>query len=77
MEHHDIDMDTYKRKQHFLYFQGLAYPYIGMTVNVDISGFPEIIKTKGYPFFLTFCYLVSKAANAVPEFRQRIENYRI
>lgn len=77
MGYHYIDMDTYKRKQHFEYFSGLSYPYVGITADVDISGFPEKVKAKGFPFFLTLCYCVSRAANAVPEFRQRIERDRI
>ena len=72
-----IDMDTYNRKQHFSYFNKLAYPYVGVTVQLDISKFLGCIKAEGLPFFLTFCYCVSKAANAVPEFRQRIMDGRI
>ena len=72
MSYKYLDMETYSRKRHFEYFNGLAYPYVGLTVNVDISDFIEAVKIKKLPFFLTFCYCVSKAANAVPEFRQRI-----
>lgn len=70
-------MDSYKRKQHFEYFSSLSYPYVGVTSNVEISGFPEKVKAKGFPLFLTLCYCVSKAANAIPELRQRIEGNRI
>ena len=31
-----LDMDSYKRKSHFAYFNSLAYPYVGITVNVDM-----------------------------------------
>lgn len=72
-----LDMETYPRKEHFAYFTSLSYPYVGVTVQVDISGFPEKVKAKGYPFFLTLCYFVSKAANGVPQFRQRIEGSQI
>lgn len=72
-----IDMERYKRKAHFSYFSSLAYPYVGTTVNVKITGLPEIIKEKNLPFFLTFCYCVSRAANQIPEFRQRIRDGKI
>lgn len=67
-----LDMKTYKRRKHFAYFNSLAYPYVGTTVNVDITEFSQMVKEKRLPFFLTFCYCAARAANGVPEFRQRI-----
>ncbi len=72
-----LDMNHYKRKNHFEYFSGLSYPYVGLTVNVDITEFIVAIKEKKLPFFLSFCYCVAKAANSVPEFRQRIIEHKI
>ena len=69
-----IDMNTYKRKDHFDYFKSLAYPYVGVTVDVDITSFLKIIKEKKYPFFLSFLWCVNQACNEIPEFRQRIVN---
>ena len=72
-----VNMDAYKRKEHFEYFSSLAYPYVGVTVNVDITELLSKIKEKIFPFFLTVCYCVGRAANAVPEFRQRIQDGQI
>ena len=72
-----LDMDSYKRKSHFAYFNSLAYPYVGITVNVDMLGLVKSAKANRLPLFLTVCYLVGKAANEVPEFRQRIEQDKI
>lgn len=72
MNYKYIDMETYKRKSHFEYFSSLAYPYVGLTVNVDITELLAVIKAKKLPFFLTICYCVSRSANQVTEFRQRI-----
>ena len=72
-----LDMENYKRKNHFEYFNSLAYPYVGLTVNVDITNLWEKVKAKKLPFFLTFCYFVSKAANGVPELRQRMVEGKI
>lgn len=72
-----LDMDTYKRKEHFDYFNSLTYPYCGITVNVDITDLLKKVKAEHIPFFHTICYCASKAANGVPEFRQRIFNGRI
>lgn len=72
-----IDMNTYKRKDHFNYFRGLANPYVGTTVDVDITGFLKQVKEEGLPFFLTFCYFIANAANSVSAFRQRIVKEQI
>ena len=77
MKYRTIDMDAYPRKDHFAYFKGLAIPYVGLTVNVDITGLPQVMKAHGLPFFLTICCCVDRAANGVPEFRQRIVHDRI
>lgn len=72
-----LEMESYKRKSHFEYFNSLSYPYVGMTVNVDITELLKRIKSEKWPFFLAFCYCVSTAANGIPEFRQRILNNKI
>lgn len=72
-----LDMTTYKRKEHFDYFSSLSFPYVGLTVNVDITRFVAAIKKGKEPFFLSLCYCIAKAANDVPEFRQRILDGRI
>ena len=34
-----IDMATYPRLDHFHYFCSMAYPYVGVTVDVDVTVF--------------------------------------
>lgn len=77
MDYKYLNMETYKRKNHFEYFNSLAFPYVGLTVNVDITDLLKTIKEKKLPLFLSICYCVSKSANRVPEFRQRILNNQI
>lgn len=78
MEHEiifkNIPMESYPRIKHFEYFKDMAQPYVGVTVNVDITHFLNIVKDKELPFFLSFLYCISNAANSVPELRQRIYN---
>ena len=42
-----------KRKEHFNYFHSLAYPYVGITSEVDITEFYHYVKSKEYPFCAT------------------------
>ena len=66
-----IDMNTYRRKAHFDYFRSLAFPYVGVTVEVDITDFRRVTKEKGCNFFHSFLWCASQAANLIPEMRQR------
>lgn len=72
MEYTTIDMDQYARKDHFDYFSGMAQPYVGVTVNVEITAFLQKTGQDRLPFFLSFLYCIANAANRVPELRQRI-----
>lgn len=77
MDYVYLDMERYPRKEHFEYFSALGYPYVGVTVQVDITAFLCRIREAAEPFFLSLLYEVAAAANAVPEFRQRILDGRI
>ena len=62
MSYKTIDMPAYPRRAHFDYFRSLAYPYVGTTVNVDITALVGRIKRTSLPFFLTVCHCVARAA---------------
>ena len=72
-----IDMENYPRKSHFEYFGSLAYPYVGFTANVDVTNPIRFAKERGASTFLAVLYVTIKAANAVPELRQRIVEGKI
>ena len=52
MNYQILDLETYKRKSHFEYFSQLAYPYVGVTADVEITEFHAKIKEQRLPFFL-------------------------
>ena len=72
MEYRQIDLSTYPRREHFRLFQSMENPFISMTVNLDITGFLERVHREGKPFTLTLQYEITKAANTLAPFRQRI-----
>ena len=45
-----LDMEKYPRKEHFRYFMKMAYPYVGITVNVDITSWIKKRKEAGIHF---------------------------
>ena len=67
-----IPLQAYPRRAHFQYFSQLAQPYGGLTVAVEITSFLARCQAEESPFFLSFLYCVSRAANRVPELRQRV-----
>lgn len=69
---HKIDLASYPRRDHFAYFSTMSYPYVGLTADVDVTPLAEYRARSGRPFFLTLLYCVARAANSVPQLRQRI-----
>lgn len=72
-----IDMASYPRKSHFAYFNSLAYPYVGMTANVEVTNLVAYAKARGESTFQACLWAAAQAANAVPELRQRVVNGEI
>lgn len=72
-----IELENFPRKDHFKFFSTMANPYTGLTVNIDVTEAVGFIKENGYPFFLTILWSVCRAANQVPEFRQRAVDGKI
>lgn len=71
MEWQEIKMEQDPRREQYAYFRTFASPYVGLTVNVDITGLMPG-KARGESLFLLTLYAVSRAANSVPELRRRI-----
>lgn len=72
-----IDMTKYPRLDHFRHFLTMQQPCVSITVHVDITDWLSRLKASGCPFFLSFQYAVVRAANRIPEFRQRIVDDKI
>ena len=69
---HRIDLASYPRRDHFAYFASMAYPYVGLTADVDVTPLSDYRARSGAPFFLTLLHCMAAAANSVPQLRQRI-----
>lgn len=72
MSRKHIDMSKYPRIDHFNHFLAMDHPCASVTVQVDITDWLPRLKASGCPFFLSFQYAAVRAANRIPEFRQRI-----
>lgn len=74
MAYRMIDMAAYPRRTHFDYFRSLSYPYVGVTQEVEVTALAAFCREKGISFFLAVLHAAALAADAVPEFRQRIRD---
>lgn len=72
-----IDLETWPRRKHFEYFDRADYPYIDMTVQMDITLFPEYVKDHGYKFFPSLLYIFLKGVNENEEFKYRVLEDRV
>ena len=73
----EIDVDTWNRKEHFLFFHGMDYPQYNICFNLDITGLLKSMKQKRLPFNFTMMYLSTLSVNEVEEFRYRIRNSKV
>ena len=72
-----IDMSTYPRRSHFEYFGAMAFPYVGLTANVEVTNLIRFAKMRGGSSFHAVLWAAAKAANQIPELRQRIVDDQI
>ena len=72
-----IDIETWSRREHFNFFNDYDQPHFGMTANVDLTAFYPYVKQHGYSFTIATIYILTRASNAVPEFRYRIREGKV
>jgi len=69
---HEVDLRTWRRRQHFDLFNTFDHPHFNMCANLELTAFHQSIRGRGWSFTVAFVYVIARAANAIPEFRQRI-----
>jgi chloramphenicol O-acetyltransferase type A len=67
-----IDLAHWPRREHFRLFSGFDYPHTNWCANVTLSTFYDEVKRQGLSFNVATIYVIARAANDVPELRQRI-----
>lgn len=72
-----IDIENWKRKDHYNHFKQLDYPHFNICGNVDITNFYKYIKENKMPFFISVLYASTNTANSIKEFRFRIREDKI
>lgn len=67
-----INMETWPRREHYAFYRKFASPVFNITVSVKADNIYRFAKARGESFFLLSLYAILRAANTVPQVRQRI-----
>jgi chloramphenicol O-acetyltransferase type A len=67
-----IDLTTWSRRDHFKLFTTWATPHFNLCANVDVTAFRPAVKARDASFTVAMAYIITRAANSIPEFRTRI-----
>jgi len=69
-----ISLEGWPRRDHYLFFKEFEYPYFSLCADMDITYCLPVIKDRNISFTAAIMYLVTRVANGIPEFRQRIRD---
>lgn len=68
-----VDLDTWKRRDHYFWFRKYERPFFSVTVDVDVTAAWNRSRRPRTPsFFLSSLFLMLKAANEVEAFKLRL-----
>ena len=67
-----IDVDSWPRKEQFDLFREAHFAHFNMCADVDVTEAYRLAKSRGVPITTVIVYTIARAANDIPEFRQRI-----
>ena len=67
-----IDIDSWPRRDIYKFYSGLDYPHFNICAEIDITRLHRQCRQSGISRFNGVLYGVSRIANEIEEFRQRI-----
>ena len=67
-----INLDTWNRKEHFLFFKQMEEPFFGITTTIDCTKAYSKSKEIGISFFVFYLHKTLQAVNKIENFRYRI-----
>jgi len=72
-----LDINTWKRKQHFEHFKSLKDPYFGVIIPFNVSKAYNDSKINDTPFFARYLHDCMLAINQIDAFKLRIEEENV
>jgi chloramphenicol O-acetyltransferase type A len=72
-----IELENWKRKEHFSFFYRMDYPQFNICLNLDITLFLKFIKEKNLSFYYAMIYAVTDVINLEEDFKYRIRDGKV
>jgi len=69
-----LNLDTWNRKEHFLFFKQMEEPFFGITTTIDCTLAYEKAKALNISFFTYYLHKTLYAVNKIEPFKYRIIN---
>ena len=73
----EIDLKNWPRRQHYEFFRYFDHPHFNICANVELTDFYPAVKKLRVSFTIAFVYVITRAANDIPEFRYRMRGDRV
>lgn len=65
-------VEDYYRREHFNFFRSFEMPFYTITFNLEITALKAFSADRGFPVYLTQCFLFARGMNRVEDFRYRV-----
>lgn len=72
-----IDLEHWPRRQAYELFRGFGFPYFNLTADVDVAALRAATRAREASFTVGLVYVLARAANEIPEFRQRLRGEEV
>lgn len=73
----NIDLNTWKRKEHFQFFYRMDYPHFNICMNLDVTHFLDYVKDRHVSFYYAMIYAVTRVVNDSDDFKYRIRDGKV
>lgn len=67
-----VSLQAWKRAGHFQLYRDCGLPFVGMTVQMDVTALVEVCKSRKVRFFRAFMHLIMQSIAVSENFRLRI-----
>ncbi len=72
-----INIENWKRKEHFAFFYRMDYPQYNICMDIDVTKFKKLTKQKELSFYYSMIFAVTTTVNRMEDFRYRIRNGKV
>jgi len=69
-----IDIEKWKRKEHFAFFYKMDYPQYNICADIDITKFLSFVRKEKLSFYFSMIYAATRIVNECENFKYRIHD---